>query len=230
MSESKNKSWIWLVALLFITVGTASLIWFGKQKNNFRNSAAPRPIWPLGIDSSSHDTLYFKLPEFTAMNADSTLVSTKDMDGKVTVVETFFTTCQSICPIMNHQLSRVFADLSHNKQFQIFSYTVDAERDNLATLRVYADKHGADLNQWRFLHSPQDSIFNFGRYALKLPVGEEEIEGNFLHSERFVLIDWNRNIRGYYDGTDSLSVNKMMNHIVLLMSEKDRIERKKNRN
>lgn len=229
MTKNKNKSWIWLIAILTITLGTASLIYYGKLKNNFRNSAAPRPIWPLGVDSLSQDTLYFQLPEFTAINADSTLVSTTGMDGKVTVVETFFSSCQSICPIMNNNLSRVFADLSHNKQFQIYSYTVDPERDSLSTLRAYAEKHGADLEQWRFLHSPQDSIFNFGRWALKLPVGEEEIEGNFLHSERFVLVDWNRNIRGYYDGTDSLSVNKMMNHIVLLMSEKDRIERKKGR-
>jgi protein SCO1 len=228
-SNKKNKSWLWLIAILLITVGTASLIYYGKLKNNFRNSAAPRPIWPLGVDSVSKDTLYFKLPDFTAMNADSTLVSTTEMDGKVTVVETFFSTCQSICPIMNHNLTRVFDGLSHNKQFQIFSYTVDPTRDNLSTLRAYADQHGADLEQWRFLRAEQDSIFNFGRWSLKLPLGEEEIEGNFLHSERFVLIDWNRNVRGYYDGTDSLSVNKMMNHIVLLMSEKDRIERKKAR-
>jgi protein SCO1 len=229
MTNSKNKSWKWLVAILLITVGTASIVYYGKLKNNFRNSAAPRPYWPMGVDSTTKDTLFFKLPDFVAMNADSTLVSTTGMDGKVTVVETFFSTCQSICPIMNRQLMRVNAGLSHNEQFQIYSYTVDPTRDNLSTLRAYAEKHEANLNQWRFLRAEQDSIFNFGRWSLKLPVGEEEIEGNFLHSERFVLVDWNRNIRGYYDGTDSVSVNKMMNHIVLLMSEKDRIERKKGR-
>jgi protein SCO1 len=229
-SNQKSKSWIWLVAIILITVGTASMIYYGKMNNNFKNSAAPKPFYPaLGFDPISKDSIYEKIVAFNALNADSTLVSTLEMDGKITVVETFFASCQSICPIMNHQLTRVFNDLSQNENFQIFSYTVDPTRDNLSVLRRYAEEHEAKLSQWRFLHSPQDSIFNFGRWSLRLPVGEEEIEGNFLHSERFVLVDWNRVIRGYYDGTDSLSVNKMMNHIVLLMSEKERIERKKGR-
>lgn len=217
-----RKNWLWLGVMLAITIIPAAIIYTAKQKNNFRNLAAPKPLWNVGVDKKTGDTLYFKLPDYTAMNADSTEVSTKEMDGKITVVETFFSTCQSICPIMNKNMTRVFEQLSRNDNFQIFSYSVDYERDDLATLKTYADNHGADLKQWRFLRSPQDSIFNFGRWGLKIPVGEEEEEGKFLHSERFIVVDWNRNIRGYYDGTDSISVNKMMNDIVLLMSEKDR--------
>jgi protein SCO1/2 len=225
----KNKSLLWIIVFIAVTAVPAAIIYYTKLNNNFRNSAAPRPMWPKGIAENGKDTLFFKIPDYSAMNADSTVVSTIELDGKVTVIETFFSKCQSICPIMNKNLTRVFEQLGQNKQFQIFSYSVDYERDDLSTLRAYAADHGADLVQWKFLRSPQDSIFNFGRGSLKLPVGPDEEEGNFLHSERFILVDWNRNIRGYYDGTDSASVNKMMNHIVLLMSEKDRIERKKNR-
>lgn len=80
---------------------------------------------------------------------------------------------------MNKNLSRVFEQLGQNRQFQIFSYSVDYERDDLLTLRAYAADRGADLVQWKFLRSPQDSIFNFGRGSLKLPVGPDEEEGNF---------------------------------------------------
>lgn len=226
----KNKPWLWILVLILVTTIPAGLIYMAKAKNNFRNSAAPKPFYhAIGYDEITKDSIYEKIVDYTAINADSTLVSTKEMDGKITVIETFFSSCQTICPIMNHNLERVFTDLSHNKNFQIYSYSVDAERDNLSVLRAYAEKHNADLNQWRFLHSPQDSIFNFGRWSLKLPVGEDDIDDQFLHSERLVLVDWNRVIRGYYDGTDSIAVNKMMNHVVLLMSEKDRIERKKAR-
>lgn len=221
-----KKNWLWVIVFIAVTAIPAAIIYYTKQKNNFRNSAAPRPMWPTGIDENGKDTLFFKLPEYTALNADSTLVSTTELDGKVTVIETFFSECQSICPIMNKNLTRVFESLGRNKQFQIFSYSVDYDRDSLSKLRVYAANHGADLDQWKFLRSPQDSIFNFGRWGLKIPVGPDEVEGNFLHSERFVLVDWNRNIRGYYDGTDSASVNKLMNHVVLLLSEKERLERK----
>lgn len=223
-----KKSIVWIIVFICVTALPATYIWYIKNKNNFRNSAAPRPIWPIGLAENGKDTLYFQVPIYSALNVDSSFVSTKEMEGKLTVVETFFSSCQSICPIMNKNLSRVYSQLSHNDQFQIFSYSVDYERDDLATLRAYAANYGADdMKKWRFLRSPQDSIFNFGRWGLKIPVGEEEEVGNFLHSERMIVVDWNRNIRGYYDGTDSLSVNKMMNDLVLLMSEKDRLERKK---
>lgn len=222
-----RKNWLWILVFIAVTAIPAAVIYYTKQKNNFRNSAAPRPIWPIGVAENGKDSLFFKLPDYTALNADSSWTSTTAMDGKVTVVETFFSQCQSICPIMNKNLTRVFESLGSNKDFQIFSYSVDYERDDLTTLRTFASNHGADLVQWKFLRSPQDSIFNFGRNGLKLPVGAEEEEGSFLHSERFVIVDWNRNIRGYYDGTDSMSVNKMMNHIVLLLSEKERLEKKR---
>ena len=221
----KKNSWLWIVVLLCITLIPVIVVLYTKSKNNFRNSAAPKPIWPVGVDEKG-DTTFFQLPNFTAMNADSSLVSTMELNGKITVIETFFSTCQSICPIMNRHMTRVYDALSINKQFQIFSYTVDPERDDLQTLRAYAENHGADLHQWKFLRAEQDSIYQFGRWSLKLPVGEGEEVGNFLHSERFVLVDWNRNIRGYYDGTDSVSVNRMMNDAVLLMSEKERMDKK----
>jgi hypothetical protein len=78
------------------------------------------------------------------------------------------------------------------------------------------------------LRTDIDSLIKFANWSLKLPAEGAELGNEPPHSERFVLVDWNRNIRGYYNGTDSGSVNTMMSHIVLLLSEKERLERKLN--
>jgi cytochrome oxidase Cu insertion factor (SCO1/SenC/PrrC family) len=114
-----GKNLRWLIVLLLVTLLPAMAIYWFNKNNTFRKSAAPRPMWPQGLSENGKDTSYLKLPLFTAMNADSQLISTALMDGNVSVVEVFFTECQSICPIMNKQMERVFSGLSQNKNVKI---------------------------------------------------------------------------------------------------------------
>lgn len=227
--ESKVTSWKWIVVMILVTVLPAALIYWFNENNRFSNSAAPPPMWPQGVNQSG-DTIYYQIPIVSANNADGQCISTSMTEGNISIFEFFFTECQSICPVMNRQMARVYRDLGRNKNLRIFSYSIDPERDNLDKLKLYAANHYADLNQWYFLRTEIDSVVKLA-WALKLPAGEGEgIDSNDIpHSERFVVVDWNRQIRGYYNGTDSLSVNKMMNHLVLLMSEKESMEKKKNR-
>lgn len=226
-----NKSVAKFIAFIIVALLPVVIFLYFKNRNNFENSASPKVMWPIDtkVVNGKSDTIYHKIPDFEATNANGTLISSKEMDGNVSVVEFFFAQCPSICPIMNQQMERVFTNLSRNNNFKIFSYTIDPERDSLSSLTDYALKHNADLSKWYFLRANQQDVFNFGRNGLKIPVDVEDSEAGFLHSERFVLVDWNRNIRGYYMGTDSLEVNRMMHDIVLLLSEKELKEKKKNR-
>lgn len=221
----KKKSKLWILVFILVTLLPVFGYFYFKDSNDFKKTAAPEKKWPQGVDDKG-DSIYFKLPELAATNADGNIISTHEMDGNVSVVECFFVSCQSICPIMNKQMERVHKSLKHNDNFKIFSYTVDPERDNLERLKAYAENHGANLNNWYFLRTSQDTIFDFGRNSLKLPTDNADEIGDFIHSDRFVLVDWDRNIRGYYYGTDSLQVNQMMSDIVLLLSEKERIDKK----
>ena len=225
-----KKSLKWILVLLLVTILPAIAIYWFNQNNTFRKSAAPRPLWPNGLKENGKDTAYFQVPEFSAVNADSQVISTTNMDGNISVVEVFFTECESICPIMNKQMERVFKGLSRNTNLRIFSYTIDPNRDDLQKLKLYADKHEADLNQWYFLRANLDSLIRFANVSLRISADSAIENGDIPHTERFVLVDWNRNIRGYYNGTDSSSINTMMSHIVLLMSEKDRQDRKSKSN
>lgn len=226
-----NKSIAKFVAFIIVALLPVVIFVYFKNRNNFSNSASPKLMWPIDVkeNNGKMDTIYHQVPEFTATNANGVSISTKEMNGNVSVVEFFFAQCPSICPIMNQQMERVFTNLARNNNFRIFSYSIDPDRDSLSALSQYASKHNADLSKWYFLRASQQDVFNFGRNGLKIPVDVEDSEAGFLHSERFVLVDWNRNIRGYYMGTDSLEVNKLMHDIVLLMSEKEIKEKKKNR-
>jgi protein SCO1 len=226
----ENKNLRWFFAMLFITVVPAAAIYWFNQNNTFEKSAAPKPWFPMGV-SANGDSIYHQVPIFQAMNADSHIISTANMDGNISVVEFFFTECPSICPIMNKQMSRVFSELAGNDRIRVFSYSIDPERDNLAKLKVYADNHNADLTKWYFLNSNIDSLISFANAGIRVPAQDTMLEsGDIPHTDRFALVDWNRNIRGYYTGTDSISVNKMMNDIVILLSLKDRIDKKALRN
>lgn len=224
-----NKSIAKFIAFIIIALIPVVFFVYFKNRNNFSNSASPRPMWPIDVKNinGKMDTIYHQVPNFSATNANGVSISTEEMIGNVSVVEFFFAQCPSICPIMNQQMERVFTNLSRNNNFKIFSYTIDPDRDSLSSLTDYASKHNADLSKWYFLRANQQEVFNFGRNGLKIPVDIEDSEVGFLHSERFVLIDWNRNIRGYYMGTDSVEVNKLMHDIVLLLSEKEIKEKKK---
>jgi protein SCO1/2 len=226
-----NKSIAKFVAFIIVALLPVVIFVYFKNRNNFSNSSSPKLMWPIDVkeNNGKMDTIYHQVPEFTATNANGVSISTKEMNGNVSVVEFFFAQCPSICPIMNQQMERVFTNLARNNNFRIFSYSIDPDRDSLSALSQYALKHNADLSKWYFLRASQQDVFNFGRNGLKIPVDVEDSEAGFLHSERFVLVDWNRNIRGYYMGTDSLEVNKLMHDIVLLMSEKEIKEKKKNR-
>jgi protein SCO1/2 len=105
---------------------------------------------------------------------------------------------------------------------QFVSFTIDPERDSAARLKQYADKFGANHDNWWFLTGSKDSIYNFIFQQLKVDKYDTEtpIDPNFAHTQRFVLIDKNFNVRGYYNGLDSASLAGLAKDIGLLMLEK----------
>lgn len=221
-----NKNLKWILVLLIVTIVPAMLVYYFNKTNNFRKNAAPRPWFPMDVNAKG-DTTYHTVPVFEGMNANGKMVSTAEMDGHVSIVEFFFTECPSICPIMNKQMARVFSEMSNNEKIRVFSYTIDPERDQLDKLSIYAQNHNANLNQWFFIRTPIDSLINFANWGIRVPAQDTMLaSGDIPHTDRFAVVDWNRNIRGYYTGTDSVSVNKMMNDLVLLLSEKDRLDKK----
>jgi protein SCO1/2 len=210
--------------LLPITI-VGALVWLYLESGSPKKVFKKLPI--LGnhlLDSNSVDgvlridTLFHEIPPFSLINQNGEVVTEKAVKGKVYVVDYFFTTCQSICPIMSKQLDRVYKE---QKDVLILSHTVDPETDTPAILKEYASKFQADPKRWIFLTGGKPELYNLARtgYLLDAQEGNGGAE-DFIHTQNFALIDKKGRIRGYYDGTDSSSVNELITDIDFLLEEK----------
>lgn len=166
-----------------------------------------------------------KIGEFEFLNQDGEKINDKILDGNITVVEYFFTTCQTICPKMTEQMARVHRKFKTNENVKIFSFTVNPEYDKVPQMREYAQKHNADSKQWHFLTGDKTELYSAARrYFFLLKPAEArnlgDAGGDFIHTNNFVLIDDQRRIRGYYDGTSEKEVDEMMEDMEVLLEKR----------
>jgi len=142
------------------------------------------------------------------------------MDSMIVVVDYFFTTCPGICIPMSKNLFKVQEYFDANEKVKILSHTVDPETDNPATLKAYAELYNANPKQWTFLTGSKKDLYHQARKGYFITASEGNGgEEDFIHSEKLVLIDMHKNIRGYFDGTDMKDVEKLIQAIELLQLE-----------
>ncbi|HSH64448.1 MAG TPA: SCO family protein [Bacteroidia bacterium] len=166
------------------------------------------------------DTAFHTIQNFHFTNQDGKEVSQNDFNGSIYVTDFFFTTCRSICPIMSTQMEKVYSKYKGNKEVKFLSHTVDPEVDTVAQLKAYAIKHNADASQWMFVTGDKKELYNIARtgYLLNAEQGDGGPD-DFIHTQNFALIDKDKRIRGFYDGTDSTDINHLINDIDLLLAE-----------
>ena len=154
------------------------------------------------------------VPAFAFTGIDSTEISHRTVEGRVKIVDYFFTHCPTICPIMSSQLARTqhwLKDHDLDKDVMLLSHSVDPVRDTPARLKTYATQLGADTTSWKFLTGDKDDLYNQARFGYYLTALESDTAaGGFFHSDTFVLVDRNNRIRGLYDGTSTAEVDAMM--------------------
>ncbi|MBL7887979.1 MAG: SCO family protein [Bacteroidia bacterium] len=166
------------------------------------------------------DTIFHTIPGFSFIDQDGNTVTEKNFENAVYVTDFFFTTCHSICPIMSTQMERVTRKFQGNAEVKFLSHTVDPEIDTVEQLKRYAIKHNADSKQWMMVTGEKAKLYEIARQGYLL----DAQEGNggpddFIHTQNFALIDKEKRIRGYYDGTDSLEIDQLMKDIDLLLKE-----------
>ena len=162
--------------------------------------------------------------DFSFQNQDGKTITQKDVDGKVYVAEYFFTTCGSICPVMNKQMQRVHQVYQTEEDFRILSFTVHPEVDTVEQMKRYADEHGARSDQWHFLTGNKEDLYSLARksfFVLKPAEAENlgDAGSDFIHTNNFVLVDRESRIRGYYDGTSPTGVDSLIYDIGRLLKE-----------
>jgi len=165
-----------------------------------------------------------RIGQFSFLNQNRQRITEKNVDQKVYIVEYFFTTCGTICPMMNQQMQRVQQAYKGNKDLKLLSFTVNPEIDDVEQMKRYSVMHHADDEQWWFLTGEKTKLYELARksfFVLKPAEAQNlgDAGGDFIHTNNFVLIDKKQRIRGYYDGTNPLEVDKLISHIQILLSE-----------
>ncbi|WP_153797607.1 SCO family protein [Foetidibacter luteolus] len=178
------------------------------------------------------DTVWHKVADIRLLNQLGDTVNLYDIQGKAIVADFFFTSCGSICPTLTRNMAKMQQSFLRGGDtrkkidtsiVQFISFTVDPERDSVPRLKNYADRFGVNHDNWWFLTGAKDSIYNFAFEQLRVDkFSDEPVDPNFVHTSRFVLIDRDYNVRGYYNGLDSASLTKLARDIGVLMLEKQK--------
>ncbi|MEN9684597.1 MAG: hypothetical protein RLZZ28_383 [Bacteroidota bacterium] len=179
-----------------------------------------------------NDSIWHTTANIHLRNQLGDSVSLYDKKGKIIVADFFFTRCGSICPKLTANMARLQQSFIRGGNLrkkidssivQFMSFSIDPERDSVSVLKAYADRFGVNHDNWWMLTGNRDTIYQFIFEELKVDkFSEEPISPDFIHTGRFVLIDKEYKVRGYYNGLDSLAMGKLARDIGLLMLEKDK--------
>jgi protein SCO1 len=197
---------------------------------NILNVKKPLPIYQPSqvntemVDSTiRHQKKYHHIADFSLINQNGKTITQDNYKDKIYVADFFFTTCQTICPIMTKNMHEIQKKIITDNEIMLLSHTVTPEIDTVEQLKRYADEKGVNASKWNLVTGDKKQIYKLARKSY-LAVKENGDGGPFdmIHTENFMLIDKKRQIRGFYDGTDSKEINRLLQDIkVLKASYKD---------
>ena len=220
---------------LFLVILTFGILFIPKIINRISSDT----IVQDGRSKSANPLQYIILngeaktvPEFTFLNQDSLFVSNEDFKGKVYVAEFFFTSCPSICPIMNKNMKRIEDRFGSFLDFGIASFSIDSDHDTPSVLKAYAESYNVFSQNWHFLTGEKDMIYNLANNGFNIFASvNPRVAGGFEHQGYFALIDKNGFIRSrsdqfgnpivYYMGLDEENVK--IQEVDMLMEDIDKL-------
>ncbi|SVC75845.1 uncharacterized protein METZ01_LOCUS328699 [marine metagenome] len=169
------------------------------------------------VDASvAHRIKYHTVSDFNLINQNGDTITQAFYDDKIYVADFFFTTCQSICPVMTKNMKKVQDKLINDKEILLLSHSVTPEIDSVEQLKRYAISHQINDDKWNLVTGDKKQIYNLARKSYLAvednPIGEYDM----IHTENFILIDKKNQIRGFYDGTLELEIARLLDDIEIL--------------
>jgi protein SCO1/2 len=155
--------------------------------------------------------------DFNLTNQNGVVITSKDYENKIYVVDFFFTSCPSICPIMTNNMLKIQEEFIDNSQVKLLSLSVTPEIDNVKVLKQYAIEKGVNDSKWNITTGPKKHIYELARksYFAVVEQGDGGLQ-DFIHTPNFILIDTKKQIRGIYDGTDENEILRLVEDIKIL--------------
>ncbi len=180
---------------------------------------ADKPLPILGHKGVENgDTVYHAIPTFAFINQDSQLVTNKTFADQIYVADFFFTKCPTICPVVKKQMLRIY-DQFGDEPLALLSHSIDTRNDSVPALKSYAKKLNIEAPKWHLVTGKRDDIYEIADDYFSIATEDPDAPGGFNHSGRLILVDQNRHIRSFCDGTDPESVDRFMKDIEKLLKE-----------
>lgn len=162
------------------------------------------------------------IANFSFINQNGKIITQKDYEGKIYVADFFFTTCGSICPKMTDNMVEIQKAILNNPKVMLLSHTVTPEIDSVAVLKKYALEKGVIDNKWNLVTGDKKDIYKIARQSyLAVKLGKPEELYDMVHTENFVLVDAQRRVRGFYDGTKKEDIDRLIADINWLSAQED---------
>ncbi|GGG40644.1 hypothetical protein GCM10011414_07690 [Croceivirga lutea] len=170
------------------------------------------------VDSSLHrQKQQHTIANFKLINQNGDSITQEDYQDKIYVADFFFTTCLTICPIMTKNMAGLQKDILEMEDVMLLSHSVTPKIDSVPRLKEYAVEKGVIDAKWNLVTGDKEQIYDLARKSY-LAVKTDGDGGTFdmIHTENFILIDKEKRIRGYYDGTNEQEVKKLLKDIRIL--------------
>lgn len=191
---------------------------------NVLNVKHPLPIYQPGmvseelVDSTiQHQLKYHKIADFSLTNQNGETITQQNYEDKIYVADFFFTTCQTICPIMTKNMERVQQAIINDNDIMLLSHSVTPKIDSVTQLKKYAIEKGVIDRKWNLVTGDKKQIYELARKSyLAVKTDGNGDQFDMIHTENFMLIDKKRQIRGFYDGTNPEDIDLLLQDIETL--------------
>jgi protein SCO1/2 len=211
----KKMSSIWIFILVALVL--PCLAWLIVEAYEINVQRLP----VLGrYDIARGAKAYHNIENFKLVNQDNQVITTNDWNNKIIVADFFFTHCASICPRMTANLKKIQDELKNDREVRICSFSVDPERDSVGRLKEYAEQFRINTQNWDLLTGDKKDIYKLARNSFMIVATDGDGgPDDFIHSEKLVLVDKERRIRGYYNGTSESETAQLLRDIKKLKNE-----------
>ncbi len=218
----KRKSWLITLGIFALIVLVGMVLAYPLlKKDRVLKVYQPADVNPKLVDKEKQAvTKDHTIADFKLVNQLGETISQEDYAGKIYVADFFFATCPSICPIMSSHIAELQEEFMDDPAVMFLSHSVTPEIDSVAVLAEYGQRYGADPKKWMLATGEKKEIYNLARksYFAVLDEGDGGKQ-DFIHTENFILVDPERHIRGFYDGTSGKDMERLEEDIRILLKK-----------
>ena len=194
---------------------------------NVNDVYKPLPIYqPAMVNAEMVDSTiqyvkkYHKIANFSLTDQNGETITQDTYKDKIYIADFFFTTCQTICPIMTDHMAEIQKEILNDDEVMLLSHSVTPKIDSVAQLKKYALKKGVNDKKWHLVTGDKKQIYALARKSyLAVKTDGNGDEYDMIHTENFMLIDKKRRIRGYYDGTNPEDISRLLDDLKILKKE-----------